>query len=96
MSEQQTIILKNKRIYNFYKSNPSISFEDVNLLMVDLLEKMLQTSKPTLDQTLANRLLEQMTKIENNMENTHHNVQVQLTEKLNELKKDYTTFNFKQ
>lgn len=90
MSEQQTIILKNKRIYNFYKSNPSISFEDVNLLMVDLLEKMLQTSKPTLDQTLANRLLEQMTKIENNMEKTHHNVQAQLTEKLNELKKDYT------
>lgn len=89
MTENNTIILKNKRIYNFYKNNPSISFEETNYFMVDLLEKMMQTSQPNLDYNLASKLLEQMNKVHSDITQSQSKVQMLLIERLNEMKKDY-------
>jgi hypothetical protein len=89
MTESHTITLKNKRIYNFYKNHPSISFEETNNYMVDLLEKMMQTSQPNLDYNLASKLLEQMNKVHSDITESQCNVQISMIEKLNELKKDY-------
>ena len=38
-----TLDIKNKRVIDFYKKNKNISFEEVNLFIVDILEKMMQS-----------------------------------------------------
>ena len=78
MTESHTITLKNKRIYNFYKNHPSISFEETNNYMVDLLEKMMQTSQPNLDYNLASKLLEQMNKVHSDITESQSNVQTSM------------------
>jgi hypothetical protein len=37
--------IKNKRIQNFYESNPSFDFEGVNLIFIDLFEKLLNSQR---------------------------------------------------
>ena len=65
------ITLKNKRVYEFYKSHTSISFETMNVFMVEMLEKMVDTSHPSLDQNLAHSLLEEMSKVKQQLEQTN-------------------------
>ena len=36
------ITINNKKVFYFYKNNPSLSFEQINLLCVDLFENILQ------------------------------------------------------
>ena len=37
----EQLLVKNKRILDFYSQNPSINFEAVNLIFVELFEKLL-------------------------------------------------------
>jgi hypothetical protein len=83
------ITLKNKRIYDFYKNHSSISFETMNLLVIDLLEKLMQNSQPTLDQTLASSILEEMTRVKQQLARTETQMNQQLLSKMVEMKKDY-------
>ena len=85
----EQITLKNKRVYEFYKNHPSISFETMNILVVDLLEKLMQNSQPTLDQTLASSILEEMTKVKQQLAQTETQLNQQLLSKMVEMKKDY-------
>ena len=36
-----TVSIDNQKIFNFYKNNPHIDFETINLAFIDLLEKTL-------------------------------------------------------
>jgi len=83
------IIIHNKRICNFYQTNTFISFEEVNLFMVDLLEKMIQNTEPSLDKPLAIKLLEQMAKSQTDTVKSHQNIHTLFQEKMVEFKKDY-------
>ena len=38
-TEEKNIITKNEKIINFYKNNPNISIEDINLLFIKLYEE---------------------------------------------------------
>lgn len=83
------ITLKNKRVYEFYKSHTSISFETMNVFMVEMLEKMVDTSHPSLDQNLAHSLLEEMSKVKQQLEQTNREVHAQVLSKMSDMKKDY-------
>jgi len=83
------IIIRNKRVCNFYQNNTFISFEEVNIFMVDLLEKMIQNTEPSLDKPLAIKLLEQMAKGQTEVTKSHQNIHASFVEKMVEFKKDY-------
>ena len=47
----------NEKIVNFYKNHPSISFEQSNLLLIELLEKMtIETVSSTMVSQMTDRL----------------------------------------
>jgi hypothetical protein len=56
----------NSRIIQFYKENPSISFEAVNLIFVDLFEKLLTDMNQAMNNTVHSQLLTNLS------ENNHH------------------------
>ena len=37
----ENLVVTNKKILNFYSNNPSVNFEAVNLIFVDLFEHLL-------------------------------------------------------
>jgi len=53
----KSLELSNKRICQFYEDNPSINFEAVNLIFVDLFEKLLTTDKENLTTPKVNNTL---------------------------------------
>jgi hypothetical protein len=53
----QRLELTNQRICAFYKANPCIQFEAVNLIFVDLLEKILCNMNETMTSTINSQML---------------------------------------
>ena len=60
--------ITNKRIQNFYEKNPAISFEAVNLIFIDLFEKLLSDD----DKERIQKVLGQQAKIVKNYSNRNH------------------------
>lgn len=74
--------ITNEKIVNFYKNHPSISFEQSNLLLIELLEKM------TVENVSSN-MVTQMTDRLKSMEDHLHRQDGSLTLKLMEMKDKY-------
>ena len=49
------ITIKNKKVVDFYQANPNISVDHVNLLLVDMMEKMVHDS---MNSSMVSQLLE--------------------------------------
>lgn len=47
----------NKRILKFYNDNPSINFEAINLIMIDLMEKLLNDMNSTMNSSIQSQIL---------------------------------------
>jgi hypothetical protein len=47
----------NKRILKFYNDNPSIHFEAINLIMIDLMEKLLNDMNSTMNSSIQSQIL---------------------------------------
>jgi len=62
----QKLELVNPRICAFYKANPSINFEAVNIIFVDLLEKILCNMNNTMTSTINSQMLITLN------DNSHH------------------------
>lgn len=59
-----SLILKNKQVYDFYQSHPNFDFEKMNILLIDLLNGFSESVFPSLNQTMASKLLDQMTTLQ--------------------------------
>ena len=59
-----SLILKNKQVYDFYQSHPNFDFEKMNILLIDLLNGFSESVFPSLNQTFASKLLDQMTALQ--------------------------------
>jgi len=53
---EETLVISNKRIINFYKSNPHIDFEVMNLLFLDFAEKFSVNNQKTVNVEILNSL----------------------------------------
>jgi hypothetical protein len=53
----EQILVQNKRILEFYSQNPSINFEAVNLIFVDLFEKLLGDMNSAMNSTINSQIL---------------------------------------
>ena len=51
------IIVKNKKILDFYSQNPGITFEAVNLIFVDLFERLLGDMNSAMNSTINSQIL---------------------------------------
>lgn len=89
-----TLQIQNKQVIDFYKKNKHISFEEVNIFMVDMLQKMMQndSSSPNLMNEMNKTLLCLQTKMEsmtNDMSKLQQESQNQVIMKMMEMKDIY-------
>jgi hypothetical protein len=83
------IKITNKKVVEFYQANPNISVDHVNLLLVDMMEKMVHDSMNT---SMVSQLLERLNTIESEVKRTQESVSKtnpELFMKLMEIKKEY-------
>jgi hypothetical protein len=84
--------ITNKQVVEFYKKNKHISFEEVNVFMVDMLEKMIQSDSPNLLSEMNKTLLGLQTKMDtmtNDMSKIQKDTQNHLILKMLEMKDIY-------
>jgi hypothetical protein len=88
-----TITITNKKVIEFYESNPNISIDHVNLLLVDMMEKMVHDS---INSSMVSQLLDRLKTVETDIKTTRDSVSkiqpdiiLSLTVKLMEMKKEY-------
>ena len=85
--------ITNKRVIDFYKKNKNISFEEVNIFIVDMLEKILQSDhSPNLMNEMNKTLLCLQSKMESlthDLSNIQKDTQNNLILKMMEMKDLY-------
>ena len=59
--------ITNKKIIEFYTQNPSINFEAVNLIFVDLFERLLGDMNSAMNSTINSQILSSVGEIKNEM-----------------------------
>jgi hypothetical protein len=80
------LTIDNKKVYDFYNTHPTISFEDTSCFIVDLLKKILKNGNTTLDVSLAEKLLGSIHMLDNKIKN----IGEVFEDKLEDFKKSYT------
>jgi len=87
------ITIKNKKVVEFYQANPNISVDHVNLLLVDMMEKMVHDS---MNSSMVSQLLERLKNIEMSMTTAQESISklnpellLNISMKLMEIKKEY-------
>jgi len=66
--------LKNKTVWEFYDKHKHIKFEDINLICVNMLEKIFEASNPSLDINIASQLIESLKGLQSQVSNIQDNV----------------------
>ena len=59
------IVAKNKKILDFYSQNPGINFEAVNLIFVDLFERLLGDMNSAMNSTINSQILSSVGELKN-------------------------------
>ena len=75
----------NHKICKFYTDNPSINFDAVNLIFIDLFEKLLNDMSSTMNTTIHSQILTNV--------NTHTQMLEDLKKSFSSLKKDISTLS---
>jgi hypothetical protein len=90
------ISITNEKIWNFYKKFPDNMFETVNVLLIDIMEKIIPDVNAGLTNSLAEQLVEHMKTMQSQINNVSENIShirsdtiSNITLKLSEFKKDY-------
>jgi UDP-N-acetyl-D-mannosaminuronic acid transferase (WecB/TagA/CpsF family) len=56
------LVVTNERICKFYENNPAINFEAVNLIFIDLFDKILSDVNSTMNATINAQILSDVNK----------------------------------
>jgi len=90
------ITVKNKKIWEFYQQHTNIDFEEMNVLFVDILGKIFESSNPSLNTSIASQLVEnikslqsQVTDVKSMMTKSQSEMNTNFTVKFVEFKRDY-------
>jgi hypothetical protein len=88
-----SIKITNKKVIDFYQANPNISVDHVNLLLVDMMEKMVHDS---INSSIVSQLLDRLQHVESEIKTTRESVTkmqpdmlMSFSVKLMEMKKEY-------
>ena len=64
----------NKKIFDFYKNNPSLDFEQINLFCIDLFENVLQNANETMNKSISNQILTECLENKNKINDINNNL----------------------
>lgn len=93
----------NPRICSFYKQNPQLNFDAVNLFFIDIFEKLLTDMNTTMNSTIQSQILtsiydntnninelkSSITNLKESISNNNNENYMNLISKINDLKRDY-------
>lgn len=85
---EYTLAIHNKEIYEFYNKY-SLDFEQMNILFFNILQQIITTTDSSLDNNISSVILKKINNIENNIEQHLFKNHLELSNKLNEYKKEY-------
>ena len=80
MSEKYLMTINNKRIHDYYKKNPSIDFESMNLVLLDFMDKISNDMSKVLQNTLQGQLLQEVKDIKGQLSVLQENLFGKITE----------------
>ena len=63
MADTYLMTVNNKRIHDYYKKNPSVDFESMNLVLLDFMDKISHDMSKVLQNTLQGQLLQEVKEI---------------------------------
>lgn len=93
---EHTLTITNKKVWDFYNEHKNLSFENMNILFIDIIDTILRNTNPTLDANIASMLLDnikslqnQVTNINDKVEKNHADIATVFTMKFIDFKKDY-------
>jgi hypothetical protein len=90
MSDYQLSIC-NKEVFEFYHKH-SLDFEQINILFCNILQQLITSTDISYDNNIASTILKKISNIENNFSNIEQHLfkhQIDISNKLNEYKKEY-------
>lgn len=90
------IVLHNKRIWDFYEKHKNLDIEDMNIILIEILEKLYNTSENTLNASSVRLLLDniknlqsQMNSFSDSFSKMQSDLNMNFVMKLTEFKKEY-------
>lgn len=93
----EEIVITNPRICRFYQENPAINIEAVNVIFIDLFDKLLTDMNSTMSGTIQSQILstvhemnQSITHMKESIEMTHSNMINIVSLKFAEIKEKYT------
>lgn len=74
MTEKYSMTVNNKRIHDYYKKNPSVDFESMNLVLLDFMDKISHDMSKVLQNTLQGQLLQEVKDIKGQLSLFQENI----------------------
>ena len=78
--------INNKTVFDYYSNNKNVNFEEMSVLMVNILEKICKKTDSSLDSTLAEKILGNMINLNSKIEN----MDMVFENKFTDFQKSYT------
>ena len=81
----------NKKICDFYNQHPNLDFEEMNIIMIDMLTSCLSINEPSLDSKFALNIIQEMKQMNKNIDKMNSDSINNFALKFIEFKKEYIT-----
>jgi len=91
-----TLAVKNKDIWEFYDKHKNLNFEEMNLILIDILAQLFESTNPSLNTNIAAQLIDNMKTLQNQVSNvtdmfskSQNDMSTHFSLKFMEFKKEY-------
>lgn len=83
------MVIENKAVWEFYDKHPNLDFESTNVMLVDILDKIMQTTQDSLNASVSKQILNDIRAIKDQMTTFKVDVSTVFSEKFDEYKTNY-------
>ncbi len=85
----EDIVIKNKKIIEFYEKNKHISIDNINLIIVDLLEQLINGMNNSINASISSQIFNEIHNLSNNINRINQEISNNLFGRLQDTKKEY-------
>ena len=85
----EEIVIKNKKIVEFYEKNKHISIDNINLIIVDLLEQLINGMNNSINASVSSQIFNEIHNLSNNINKINQEISNNLFGRLQDTKKEY-------
>ena len=83
----EEIVIKNKKIVEFYEKNKHISIDNINLIIVDLLEQLINGMNNSINASVSSQIFNEIHNLSNNINRINQEISNNLFGRLQDTKK---------